>query len=154
MRLFLIILMFGCSFSIYSQNSDSTSVKNVSITTSIFDYVTEFKSLNNFTYNVEIALPLSERNYIHVSAGYTKSYDIPKVLFSAFDNDVNPKTTGYKTSIEGRHYLGKHKLFEPATLLFWLNVFQYNSVKQANTGYYVAFHSKYHFIETTTNETC
>lgn len=63
------------------------------------------------------------------------------------------KTQGMKIQVEGRYYLNKHKIFEPALFLFWPHIFQYKSQTLQNTGYYLAVHSHYQLTTTDRQET-
>ncbi len=148
----ILILFFLFRISIgFSQPNDTLKVKKYSITTSVLDYISEFRTFNEVIYNIEISVPIKKKNYIHFNVGYLKSTEIDKIFFSAFPNPID-KTQGYRFQLEGRHYLNKHKLFEPSLLLFWLGVFQYKSIEQNNTGYYIAFQTKYQFTETEREE--
>ncbi|MBE7443686.1 MAG: hypothetical protein HS119_14660 [Flavobacteriales bacterium] len=149
----VLIIFFLCWSNIsFSQANDSLKIKKYSITTSILDYVSEFRTFNEITYNIEFSLPIKNRYFVHVNVGYLKSTETNKVFFNAFPNPID-KTQGYRFQLEGRHYLNKHKLFEPSLVLFWLGLFQYKSLVQNNTGYYIAFQSKYQFTETDREET-
>ncbi len=153
-RLVLIIFFLCWSNISFSQANDSPKVKKYSITTSILDYVSEFRTFNEITYNIEFSFPIKNRNFANLNVGYLKSNEneSKKYFLSAFNNPLN-KTQGYRIQLEGRHYLNKHKLFEPSLVLFWLGLFQYKSIEQNNTGYYIAFQSKYQFTETNREET-
>lgn len=136
----------------FSQNLDSIKVKKFTITTSVLDYISEFRTFDEITYNIEFSAPIKKRNFVHFNVGYLKSTETAKIFLSAFPNPID-KTQGYRVQLEGRHYLNKHKLFEPSLVLFWLGLFQYKSIVQDNTGYYVAFQSKYQFTTTERTET-
>lgn len=148
----IIFYLFWGSIS-FSQTTDSIAERRVSITTSVLDYVSEFRMFNEITYNIEVTIPIKNRNFVCFNAGYLKSNEdeSKKFFLSAFNNTLN-KTQGYRFQLEGRHYLNKHKLFEPSLVLFWLGLFQYKSVKQVNTGYYVSFQSTCQFTETERTE--
>jgi len=127
MRVLFFLLFFSFFFSGFSQNADSTRIKKYSITSSIFDYISEFHVIDDIIYNIEGATPIKNRDFLHFNLGYIESYDRPKIFFNQFHTYLG-KTKGYRISLEGRHYLNKHKLFEPATLLFWFQIFQYHSL--------------------------
>lgn len=136
----------------FSQTGDSLRVKKFSITTSVLDYPFA-RFFNAINYNIEISKAIKNRKAIYVNLGYLKSFaPIEKEGFVNFTIPNSLSTKGYKIQLEGRHYLNKHKLFEPSLVLFWLGLFQYKSIVQDNTGYYIAFQSKYQFTETIREE--
>ncbi|MBW6482006.1 MAG: hypothetical protein K0B10_02990 [Vicingaceae bacterium] len=147
----VLILFFLFRMSIgFSQPDDTVKVKKYSITTSLLDY--PFASFfNAINYNLELSTIINKQNSFHLSIGYLKS-NKPVVDDFLFGIPVSKKTHGYRIQLEGRHYLNKHKLFEPSILLFWLGLCQYNSIVQNNTGYYIAFQTKYQFTETEREE--
>lgn len=137
-----------------SQTNDSLKFKKYSLTTSVLDYISEFRTFNEITYNIEFSAPLKKSFFLNINIGYLKSNDKEsgKFFLSAFNNTLN-STQGYRIQLEGRHYLKKYKLFEPSLVLFWLGLFQYKSVIQDNTGYYIAFQNKYQNTVTERTET-
>ena len=97
----------------FSQNLDSIKVKKFTITTSVLDYASVL-FFNATNYNLEIAKSFKNRKSVHVNLGYIKSF--APIVDKGFVNFTIPTsigTKGYKLQFEGRHYLNKHKLFEP-----------------------------------------
>lgn len=151
-RIFLIVFFLFWSIISFSQATDSLREKKISITTSVFDYASVL-FFNAINYNIEIAKSMENRKAIHINLGYINSFK--PVIREGFVNFAIPTsldTKGYRIQLEGRHYLNKHKLFEPSIVLFWLKLFQYHSIVQDNTGYYIAFQSKYQFTATEREE--
>ena len=153
MRTVLIIfVLLGASNFTFAQSNDSLKTKKISITTSVFDYPFAL-FFNAYNYNLEISTIVKNRNTLHLGLGYINSFKpITNDDFLKVGIPTSISTKGYRVHLEGRHYLNKHKLFNLSTLFFWLNVFQYNSLKQNNTGYYVAFQNKYQYTKTKREE--
>lgn len=132
----------------YAQDSNSIAFKRVTITTTVTDYLPTLQ-LNTANINIGTEIYLRNRKSLFFNVGFVKSYGPSRGLFTT--NSEN--TTGFKGQIEGRHYLNKRKLYEPAMLLFWPLIFQYNTQELENTGYYVAMHSSFQATITNRQET-
>lgn len=141
--IYTLILTACISGRVYSKNGDSLKVKRLVITTSILEYIPAYReffprlNLNAGNLNLGAEIHLKERKSLYVNLGVVKSYAPPVGWFGI----VSLNTQGIKVQAEGRHYLNRHKIFEPAILLFWPHIFQYKSQVFGNTGYYVAIHS-------------
>ena len=149
-RLTTLTTFFLTAFSVltYSQTEDSLKAKGIIITTSVLEYLPTIK-LNTGNFNIGTEIYLKNGNSLYANFGLIKSYGQSSGLFSI----SSQSTQGLKIQVEGRHYLNKHKIFEPATLLFWPHIFQYKSQTLQNTGYYVAIHSFYQWTATYRQET-
>lgn len=141
----IILMMF--SSMIYSQKIDTLKAKRVIISTSVLDYLPSLLNTGNFNIGTEIFL--KNRKSLYANLGLIKPYGQSGGIFS-----VDALSThGLKIQAEGRHYLNKFKIFEPAILLFWPHIFQYNSQTLENTGYYIAIHPTYQWTATDREET-
>jgi hypothetical protein len=132
----------------YSQPTDSLKAKRVTITTSVLEYLPSTK-LNTGNFNIGTEIYLGNRNSCYANIGLIKSYGQPKGWLSV----SSLKTTGIKIQAECKHFLNKHKIFEPIILLFSPHCFQYKSQILQNTGYYVALNSSYQWTATHRKET-
>ena len=132
----------------YSQEKDSTALKRLTFTTIVTDYIPTLQ-LNTANINIGTEVYLKNRKSLAFNFGVVKSYGPSGGWFSI--NSEN--TIGFKGQVEGRHYLNKHKLFEPAILLFWPHIFQYETQELHNTGYYIAVHSSFQTTVTDRQET-
>jgi len=141
---------FLIAFSVltYSQSADSLKAKRIIITTSVLEYLPTIK-LNTGNFNIGTEIYLKNRKSVYANFGLIKSYGQPSGWFSLSSQG----TQGLKIQVEGRHYFNRHKIFEPAILLFWPHIFQYKSQTLQNTGYYLALHSFYQWTATDRQET-
>jgi hypothetical protein len=149
-KLATLTTLFLTAFSVltYSQTTDSLKVKQITITTSVLDYFPTIK-LNTGNFNIGSEIYLNNRNSLYANFGLIKSYGQSHGWLSV----SSQSTQGLKIQVEGKHYLDKHKIFEPAILLFWPHIFQYKSQTLQNSGYYVAIHSFYQLTTTDRQET-
>ncbi|MGQ0829129.1 MAG: hypothetical protein ACT4ON_12130 [Bacteroidota bacterium] len=126
--IFLILLTLA---KLHAQNRDSLIFKRFTFTTSVFDYIPNKLNAINFNLGTEIYL----QNYKSISAnvGLIKSQGASKrnLRISSLS------TKGIKVEIEGKHFINKHKIFQPAILLFWFHIFQFKTQNLENTGYYL-----------------
>ena len=144
----IIVLLATLSSFTYSQKSDTIKAKRVIITTSLYDYLLPFR-LNAYTINIGSEVYLKNGKSVFLNIGLIRPNGPPGGWF-----DIDALSTkGIKVQIEGKHFLNKHKIFEPAILGFWPHIFQYKSQALQNTGYYVAAHSYYQFTKTYRPET-
>ncbi|MCZ2129846.1 MAG: hypothetical protein LC109_06215 [Bacteroidia bacterium] len=127
---------------------DSLKAKRIIINISVLEYLQTIK-LNTGNFNIGTEIYLKKGNSLYTNFGLIKSYGQSSGLLSI----SSQSTQGLKIQVEGRHYLNKHKIFEPAILLFWPHMLQYNSQTLQNTGYYVAVHSFYQWTATDRRET-
>lgn len=142
------ILIIGYSLSSFSQTADSLHFSRVIISTSALEYIPSLK-LNTGNFNIGSEIFLKKNKSVYINAGVVKSYGPARGYFSI----PSQNTKGYRIQFEGRHYLNKHRIFEPAVLLFWPHIFQYKSRALPNTGYYIALHSSFQFTTTERDET-
>lgn len=149
-RLALLTLFILTAFSAqaYAQPADSLKAKRIIITTSVLEYLPTFK-LNTGTFNIGTEIYLKNRKSVYASFGLIKSYGQSGGWFSVSSR----RTQGLKIQVEGRHYFNRHKIVEPAILLFWPHIFQYKSQALPNTGYYFAVHSSCQWTATDRQET-
>lgn len=147
----LITLFFTTiSINIYSQNNDTSRFKKVVITTTLSDYIPGlFYQTINFNLGAEIYI--KNRKSIWFNLGALKRYQSSGWFFGEL---YSPYTMGFKAQGEGRYYLNKHKVFEPAVLLFWPHIFQFDSQELENSGYYVAIHSSFNRVHYRYDFTC
>lgn len=131
----------------YSQNSDSLKIKRVTVTTSVLDYFPNKLNAGNFNLGTEIYL--KSRKSIGVNFGLIRSYGPA----SGWLQIASVNTRGMKIQLEGKHYLNKRKIFQPAILLFWPHIFQYKTQELQNAGYYVAANITYQNTLTDRQET-
>jgi hypothetical protein len=117
----------------FSQTNDSLLASRLTITTSLFSYLPS-PDLNVIKYNIGSEIFLKKRISFYVNVALLKSYRPPSTWLSVSSRS----TKGIKTELEGRYYLNKHKIFQPAILFFWPHAFQFKSVAAENTGYYIA----------------
>ncbi len=125
--IFLLLLLFPVI--IFSQTE--TKPKNIILTTSItqsFDNV----AFANASLNLGIEHYLKKSKSLLVNVGLADIYDL-------FDPNVNMR--GIRLQLEGRHYFKRKKIFAPLFLLYWPHIFQMNSQKLENTGYYLALNA-------------
>lgn len=143
-------LFFLNAFSVVAcaQTTDSLPAKRITITTSVIDYFPSV-NLNTGNFNLGTEIYIKNRNSVYANFGIIKSYGSSNGWF----NVSSLNTEGFKIQVEGRHYLNRHKIFEPALLLFWPHILQYKSQTLPNTGYYVAIHSSYQRTRTDRQET-
>lgn len=120
---------------VFSQSGDSIAFNRLSFTTNIIDYFPSIQ-LNTSNINVGAELYLKNKNSLSVNLGYIKSYGPSSGWVSI--NSLN--TSGFKLQIERKHYFGKFKIIQPAILVSWPHIFQYNTEQLKNTGYYTSFH--------------
>ncbi|MEO0075894.1 MAG: hypothetical protein ABIK31_07345 [candidate division WOR-3 bacterium] len=148
LKILTIIIVTAFSSWTYSQSTDSLKAKQIIITTSLTDYLPTIQ-LNTGNFNIGTEIYLKNKKSIFANIGVIKSYGQSGGLLGI----SSISTQGLKIQVEGRHYLNKHKIFEPAILLFWPHIFQYKSQKLQNTGYYVAVNSFYQWTATDRQET-
>ena len=111
------------------------------------DYLPTLK-LNTINFNIGTECYLRNRKTLHCNIGLITSYGQASGWFSI----SSQSTQGFKVQVGGRHYLNKHKIFEPAISLFWPHILQYKSQTLPNTGYYVAVNSFYQWTTTDRQE--
>jgi hypothetical protein len=147
LAIFTAIILTAISSLTYAQSADSVKASRLIITTSLTDYMPTI-SLYTGTFNIGTEIYLKKRTSIYTNIGIIKSYGESGETFgiSALS------TRGVKTQVEGRFYLNKRKIFQPAILLFWPHIFQFKTKVLQNTGYYVAFHSFYQWTTTERGE--
>lgn len=150
MQLPILTTFMLAAFSVkaYAQPADSLKAKRIIITTSVFDYLPTIK-LNTGTFNIGTEIYLKNRKSVYANFGLIKSYGQPSGWFGISSQN----TQGLKIQVEGRHYLKRHKIVEPAILLFWPHIFQFKSQALPNTGYYFAAQSLYQWTATDRQET-
>jgi len=139
-------MIASCAISTlsFAQKNDSLQYKRLNISTTITDYLL-FSNTNNYNINLGSEFCFKNQKSLAVNFGLIKSYESSGGGFASVET---MKTHGMKFQIESRHYFRKFKLFEPATMLFWLQIFQYKSQMLQNSGYYIAVHSSYQFTAT------
>ncbi|OFY70016.1 MAG: hypothetical protein A3G23_01165 [Bacteroidetes bacterium RIFCSPLOWO2_12_FULL_37_12] len=138
-----IVFLTILSLSAYTQTVDTLSLKPLIITSSVLDYI-PINNLNTGNFNIGMEFYLKNRKSFYINIGLIKSYGKSGGLF----NVSSKSTIGFKTEVEVRHYFNKHKIFEPAILLFQPHIFQYESQTLQNTGYYFAINSFYQWTAT------
>lgn len=143
----LTYLLFVSNVASYSQKADSSQCKRIIIKTSLSEYL-HSPFLNTANFNIGIEKQLKNRNSIYGNFGIIQSFGTPKGWLTL----SSLSTKGFKIQIEKRHYISKHKIFEPAILIFWPHIFQYHSQKLENSGYYYSFHYSYQFTKTQREE--
>lgn len=146
--LFLVMILAIIYGSAHGQRADSLTVKKLVLTTSVFDYFPG--KLNSANFNIGAEKMLANYTSVYANVGVIQSYGgIDDTWFQI----ANRKTSGFRFQLEGRHYLNRHKIFDPAVLLFWPHIFQYKSQSLRNSGYYFALHSSYQQTNTEREET-
>jgi hypothetical protein len=155
MTILTTLFIIGCSSLLYAQNADSLTFKRLTITTTLTDYIPTLR-LNTANINIGAEIYLKNSKSIAFNFGLVKSYgptgpsaSLPIGWFALSSEN----TIGFKGQVEGRHYLKKRKLFGPAMLIFWPQIFQFRTQELDNTGYYIAFHSSFQATATTRQET-
>ena len=139
MSIFLICaILFIQVPPVLSQESGTLLFKRVIVTTSVLSYIPSLQ-LNTGMFNLGAEVYLTNRNSAYANVGFIQSYGPSRGWFSISAES----TQGFKVQLEGRHYLGRTRIFDPAVLLFWPHIFQYQSKPLANTGYYTALNSFY-----------
>ncbi len=140
------IITIICSAA-YGQQADSLKVKKLVITTSVFDYFPG--KLNAANFNIGAEKMVANNTSVYANVGVIHSYGpIGDTWFQLANN----KTTGFRFQLEGRRYLNRHKIFDPAVLLFWPHIFQYKSQSLQNSGYYYALHASFQQTNTEREE--
>ncbi len=145
----LITIAFLLFYTINTSNAratDTLATKRLIIKASSFEYLPSLLKTGNINLGAEIYL--KNRKSVYANFGVIWPYNFNFYLWDWYSAD-NYK--GWKLQVEGRHYLNKHKIFEPAILLFWPHLLQFNSEELPNTGYYVGLHSSQRFL--TSNRT-
>ncbi|MBN4066034.1 hypothetical protein JYT51_01720 [Candidatus Amoebophilus asiaticus] len=142
------ILLTTFSNLTYSQDNYALAFNRVTIATTVTDFLPTLQ-LNTANINIGTEIYLKNRKSLVFNLGLVKSYGPSRGWFSISSEN----TIGLKAQAESRHYLNKHKLFEPAILLFWPHIFQYKTQELENTGYYVAIHSSFQATATDRQET-
>lgn len=122
-----------CYFVGHSLPRDSLRPRFLVLSTSTFEY---FPSMVLSTYNVNLGTELRLRNRwaIYSNFGILRTAESGGGLITIEAKE----TQGYKLQLEGKRYLNRHRIIEPAILVFWPHILQYESRKLENTGYYVA----------------
>lgn len=138
-----ILCLLAISELASAQVIDSIKAKRIIISTSALEYI-PFR-FNSGNFNVGTELYLKNRYSIYANIGAIRSYGESTGWFPI----LKEKTNGIKIQIEGKRFLNRHKIFEPAILLFWPHIIQYKSQNLPNSGYYVAINS---FYQTTTTK--
>ena len=148
--LFIIIILFFSLNYVYAQTDSSARIKKTSFSVALIDQPLSL-IYNATNFNLEISRLIGKHVEIHLNGGFLKSFKStgPDVIHFGFPTSISTK--GMVLSLEERYYLNKQKLFEPSILLFWLQLFQYNSIDQENTGYYIAFQQRYQYTNTERN---
>lgn len=146
--LLTIIIIVVTYIAACAQQVDTISVKKLVITTSALEYLPIRLNAGNFNLGAEMYL---SNNYsLNANVGVIQSYG------SSGGNWLQlsaQSTSGFKLQLEGRRYLNRHKIFDPAVLLFWPHIFQYKSQSVQNSGYYFALHAVYQQTNTEREET-
>ncbi|NOU48151.1 MAG: hypothetical protein HOO86_13970 [Bacteroidales bacterium] len=148
-KILLVLLVAALPFVVVAQMEHTLKARHVILTTSLLEYLPI--PLNSGNFNIGTEFVLKDRKSLYANIGIIRSYSQNAAVERWF-NIPSISTKGIKLQIEGRHYLGKHKIFEPAVLLFWPHIFQYKTQTQANTGYYVALASMYQYTATEREE--
>ncbi len=144
----LIALVFlTVSPFVYCQSPDSLKIKRVTITTSVFDYIPN--KLNAINCNLGAEVYLKNRKSIGFNFGIIGSTGRSG---GWFEIDAL-KTKGMRVSLEGKHFINKRKMFQPAIFVFWPHIFQYKTQDLQNAGYYVAANVLYQNTITEREET-
>lgn len=139
--LITISLLIACTFfSLKAYATDTLAAKPLIIKISSFEYIPSF--LNTMNINMGAEVYLKNRKSVYANFGVIQSVKDLRVWRYATSETFK----GWKLQVEGRHYLNKHKIFEPAILLFWPHLLQFNSEELPNTGYYVALHASQRFL--------
>lgn len=142
----LMILATICSVA-QGQQADSLKVKRLVLTTSVFDYFPG--TLNAANFNIGAEKMVAYNTSVYANVGVIQSYG---PIGDTWFQIANGKTTGFRFQLEGRRYLNRYKIFDPAVLLFWPHIFQYKSQSLKNSGYYFALHSSYKHTTTKREE--
>lgn len=132
---------------LYAQSGDSLNFKRLTLTTSVFDYLPN--KLNAINYNLGTEIYLKKHKSIAINIGLIKS------LGNSYGwlQISSLSTQGIKIEVEGKHFLNRHKIFQPAILLFWPHIFQFKTQTLENTGYYLAVNIFYQNTNTDRQET-
>ncbi len=141
-----LLLVCICYSSTLSQDVETIGYKRITITTGVFDYVPSLRNTANINLGTEIYL--QKRKSLLLNFGVIKSYGPSPQGSFVLPLVPSSNTIGIKIQIEGRHYLNRRKLFEPAILLFAPHIFQYKTQNFENTGYYIALHSSLKSLKT------
>ena len=145
----ILFLISDCAFA-QSQSSDTLGFKKFIITTSVLEYIPG--QLNTGNFNIGSEFYLKKRKAVYINLGIIKSYGPVEPQWLNLFNIPSINTIGFRFQAEGKYYLNKHKIFQPAILLFWPHILQFKSQELQNTGYYVAIHSSYQFTNTERKE--
>ena len=132
----------------YGQHADSLQVRKLLITTSAFDYLPG--KLNEANFNIGAEKMVANNISLYANVGVIHSYGPSG---GGYFQLSSLSTSGYKLQFEGRYYLNRHKIFDPAVLLFWPHIFQYKSQSLKNSGYYFALHASWQQTNTEREET-
>jgi hypothetical protein len=131
-----------------AQQTDTILLKKIVITTSALEYIPDKLNVGNFNLGAEMFV--ANNKTINANVGLLKSYGPSDRNWFQLSSQ---RTTGFKLQLEGRHYLNRHKIFDPAVLLFWPHIFQYKSQSLKNSGYYFALHGAFQHTNTKREET-
>jgi hypothetical protein len=148
-RYLVIILIFGKNSISFSQDLkiDSLVVKRVIFSSSLLEYFPNKFNAGNLNFGAEIYL--GNRKSILMNFGYLNSYGSSNGVMQV----TAISTSGFRLQLEGKHFLNKRKLFEPAIFVFWPHIFQYNSKNYQNSGYYLSTNLFYQKTLTFNEET-
>ena len=136
----ILIIIYGFSFQGYTQQTQLQDSKKTVISTSVLEYIPFFRNAGNF--NIGGERYFSNQKSVYANVGLIKSYGSSYGWLQLPSKSIS----GFKVQLEGRHYLNRNKIFDPAVLLFWPHIFQYNSQAIENSGYYVALHTDFQLL--------
>lgn len=142
-----IMLLVGSYSLSYAQQADTLLLKKIVINTSDLEYIPDRLNAGNFNLGAEMFV--ANNKTIYANLGILQSYGQSDRNWFQLSSQG---TTGFKIQLEGRHYLNRHKIFDPAVLLFWPHIFQYKSQSVQNSGYYFALHAAYQQTNTEREE--
>jgi hypothetical protein len=142
------MLLVGSYSLSYAQQADTLLLKKIVINTSALEYIPDRLNAGNFNLGAEMFV--ANNKTIYANVGILQSYGQSDRNWFQLSSQG---TTGFKIQLEGRHYLNRHKIFDPVVLLFWPHVFQYKSQSLKNSGYYFALHWAFQHTNTKRVET-
>ncbi len=143
----ILIITCGFSFQGYTQQPSPQDIKKTVLSTSVLEYIPFVWNAGNF--NIGVEKYFSKQKSVYANIGLIKSYGASSGWLQLPSKSIS----GFKIQLEGRHYLNRNKIFDPAVLLFWPHIFQYNSQTIENSGYYVAVHTDLQQLNITREET-
>ena len=141
-KIILIIYLILISIKTYAQDKLPVNKYKPVISTSLLEYIPLPYNMGNFNLGSDIYL--GNHFSIYANLGFIKAYGPAQGdwLLRIYAEDV----TGGKIQIEGRKYFNCHELIQPLILLFWPHIFQFNSRKLLNSGYYMAAGVTYEYL--------